>query len=188
MENTKPDNDIENKSEKEQDGNAGGAQFQTFEEFLTSQTGESVKPLYEASVAGLKSALDKEREDRRRLSEQVKKLSSLAEKGSELERQLSETETLLEQAEKNSAELQKRAKFAEQAIRPEVSCANIRAAYALAQSENLFKEDGVPEWEKLRELAPELFRSANQTDAGQRTPSKPSDINSAIRKAAGYNR
>lgn len=159
--------------------------FSSFDEYLAT-VDDTVRSLYNENITGLKSALERERADRRKLSEQVRALTPLAEKGSEVEKKLAETAKLLEEAEISSQEYQKRAIFAEQAIRPEVSCNNVRAAFALAVSENLFTQDGEPDWSKLRELAPELFKTATQTNAGDRTKGDlPSDLNAAIRRAAG---
>ncbi len=49
---------------------------------------EPVKELSSTHIAGLKNALNAERESRRKLSEQLKKLMTKAEKGSELEQKL----------------------------------------------------------------------------------------------------
>jgi len=160
------------------------SEYDNFDAYLATLE-KPIVELYETSVSGLKKALSSERDNRRKLSEQVKKLSPLADKGSEIETKLTETVKLLEEAEQRSVEAQRRANFAEQAIRPEVSCTNVRAAHALAVSEGAFNEDGTPQWDRLRELAPELFNTSIQTDAGRRTKTTPSDINSAIRRAAG---
>ena len=49
---------------------------------------EPVKELSSTHIAGLKNALNAERESRRKLSEQLKELMTKAEKGSELEQEL----------------------------------------------------------------------------------------------------
>jgi len=160
--------------------------FEKFEDYLATVE-EPVKELYTKSVSGLKNALEGEREERKKLSEQVKTLLPKAEKGSELEGKLTETVRMLEAAEQRYVESQRRATFAEDAIKPSVNCSNVKAAYALAVSENLFTEDGIPRWADLKKLAPELFRTSNQTNAGNRGKSVANDINSAIRRAAGLN-
>lgn len=163
----------------------GNEELQTFEQYIEAQP-EKVKSLYEKHVTGLKGALESERSNRRKLSDQLKELTPKVEKGSELESKLAETVRLLEEAEQRSAELNKRAMFAEQAIRPDVGCSNIKACYALAVSENLFTDKGEPKWAELRSIAPELFRSMNkQTDGGAQKPAVTNDINAAIRRAAG---
>lgn len=159
--------------------------FESFDSFLANQP-DDVKALYEANVSGLKSALESERDSRKKLTEQVKSLLPQVEKGSELERKLAETAKLLSEAEQREAEISKRAKFAEEAIRPGVNCVNIKAAYAFAKAENLFSEQGEPDWKKLKELAPELFRNAPVTKAGASGKTAGDDINAALRRAAGY--
>lgn len=159
--------------------------FESFDSFLAEQP-DNVKALYEANVNGLKSALESERESRKKLTEQVKSLSPQVEKGSELERKLEETSKMLREAEQREAEISKRAKFTEGAIRPGVNCTNVKAAYAFANAEGLFSEQGEPDWKKLKELAPELFRSTVVTKAGASGKTAGDDINSALRKAAGY--
>jgi len=113
------------------------------------------------------------------LSAQLKELLPKAEKGSELEAQLTETVSKLESAERRAA-------FAEQAIKPEVSCSNVKAAYALALADNLFDKDGNPDWTTIKQTAPELFRKPSSTDggAGNRQPPK-EDIYTAAMRAAG---
>lgn len=163
----------------------GESAFKSFDEFLQSQP-EDIRGLYETTVSGLKNALDSERDNRKKLAEQVKALSTQAEKGSELEKQLTETVKLLQEAEQREAESKRQAKFAEQAIRPEVSCGNVKAAYALAVAEGLFSEQGEPDWKKLRSIAPELFRLNRTTDAGNTGKSTTSeDMNAVIRRQAG---
>ena len=162
-------------------------QKQTFESFdqYVSTLDEPLQQLYTSNIAGLKNALESEKENRRKLSEQVKALSPAVEKGSELEKKLAETAKLLEEAEQRSTEYNRRATFAEQAIRPGVNCSNVKAAYALAVSDNLFTEDGQPKWKELQKLAPELFRVTKQTNGGNTEQSVSNDINAAIRRAAG---
>lgn len=158
--------------------------FESFDQFVQTLN-EPLQQLYSSNISGLKNALESEKENRRKLSEQVKALSPAVEKGSELERKLAETAKLLEEAEQRSIEFNRRATFAEQAIRPGVNCSNVKAAYALAVSENLFTEDGEPKWKELQKLAPELFRVTKQTNGGNTEQSVSNDINAAIRRAAG---
>jgi len=160
------------------------ATFETFEAFLTEQP-EAIKALYETTVSGLKSALESERESRKKLSEQVKSLAPQVEKGSELEKRLAETARMLQEAEQREAESSRHAKFIDQAIRPGVNCTNPKAAYALATAEGLFSEQGEPDWEKLRTLAPELFRVAGITAAGATGKVTGDDINALIRRKIG---
>lgn len=154
-------------------------QPETFDAWLEKQDNK-VKELYKSHTHGLTSALEKEREEKKTLSTQLKELLPKAEKGSELEKQLSETLGKMEAAER-------RAIFAEEAIKPEIGCTNAKAAYALALAENLFDSRGNPKWAEIKQTAPELFRKPGSTDGGAgggKSPT-PNDINAAIRRAAG---
>jgi len=157
--------------------------YETFDDFLNEQD-ESVKALYDSAVAGLKSALEKEREERKTLSDEIKKLHGKAEKGSEAEKALADTMQKLEEAEARYTETQKQIRFVEQAGKPEIGCVNSKVAWAVAQSEGLFDDEGEPKWDELQKTAPELFKKTS-TDAGKTTPNKTYDINAEIRKKAG---
>jgi DNA repair exonuclease SbcCD ATPase subunit len=157
--------------------------YETFDEYLATVE-EPIKALYEEHTSGLKTALEKEREERKELNSKVKQLHEKAEKGSELEKQLSETLERLEQAERNYEATQKRIKFAEQASMPEIGCTNPKEAYALAITENLFDKNGEPEWKAIQETAPQLFRKTT-TDAGKTGSRTGNDINALIRQKAG---
>lgn len=165
-------------ADKSQEGEKSTSQFENFAAFLEKQPKE-VQELYQKDVHGLKSALETERGEKKTLSAQLKELLPKAEKGSELETQLTETVSKLESAERRAA-------FAEQAIKPEVSCSNVKAAYALALADNLFDKDGNPDWTTIKQTAPELFRKPSSTDggAGNRQPPK-EDIYTAAMRAAG---
>jgi predicted nuclease with TOPRIM domain len=163
---TQPETNTEQKAEE------------TFETFLEKQDAK-VKELYKTHTSGLKSALNKERDEKKLLSTQLKELLPKAEKGSDLEKQLSETLTKMEAAEK-------RASFVEQAIKPEIGCVNVKAAYALALADDLFDRNGRPDWTEIKKTAPELFRKAGSTDGGAGGETPPAnDINAAIRRATG---
>lgn len=182
----------EGEMQAEANDNGSKAQYENFEQFLAT-VDEGVKELYNSHTAGLKKALDEEREGRRSIAEQakqlagqVKELMPKAEKGSELESKLGETLKQLEDAEMRYLETQKRAGFTEQAITPEIGCSNIKAAYAIATSENLFNDKGQADWAMLKKLAPELFKVVPVTNAGVQTKVLNNEINSQLRKAAGF--
>lgn len=157
--------------------------YETFEDYLAT-VNEPIKELYKKHTDGLSSALDKERANRRDLEKQIKDLLPKADKGSELEKELTEKVKLLEEADKRYAEVERRAKFAEEASQPNIKCTNAKAAYALATIEGLFKPDGSPKWDELKKLAPELFKLGG-TDAGSGGKRvTDSDINTALREAA----
>jgi len=153
-------------------------QQETFDAWLGKQDAK-VQELYQSHTHGLTSALKTERENNKTLSTQLKELLPKAEKGSDLEKQLNETLGKMEAAER-------RAQFSEEAIKPEIGCTNVRAAYALAVTDGLFDKSGNPDWNQIKQTAPELFRKAGSTDggAGGKTPPV-TDINAAIRAAAG---
>ncbi len=152
----------------------------SFETWYAGQD-EQIKGLIDARMTNLQSALATERTNRTNLTKQIKDLAAKAEKGSELEKQLSEASQKLEQAER-------RAEFMADAIRPEIGCSNAKAAYALAVTDDLFDRHGKPDWNTLKQLAPELFRkpSAGSADGGAGTNQPPKlDMNTLIRRAAG---
>lgn len=139
------------------------------------------KGLVDNRLQALESALNTERQNRTDLSKRIRDLAAKADKGSELEKQLNEASTRLEAAERRAA-------FAEDAIKPEIGCTNVKAAFALAQAEDLFDRHGRPDWNALKATAPELFRrpSGGSADGGAGTNQGPKlDMNTLIRRAAG---
>jgi hypothetical protein len=155
---------------------------QTFEAWLEEQD-DKVKELYESNVSGLKSALQSERDAKKELSSQLKELLPKAEKGSELEKQLTEMANKAEAAER-------RALFAEEAIKPEIGCRNVKVAYALAIADDLFDKRGNPDWDEIKKIAPELFGSGTANanpGAGTNKDQKPKGqgMNEWIRSQAG---
>lgn len=179
--------DIQNNaSQPEPARDAEAPAYNSFEEYL--ETAEpTVKELYEKHISSLKNALNAERDNRRKLSEQLKEIAPKAEKGSELERQLAETAKTIEELEQRSREYERQAQFASEAIKPEIGCVNVDAAYALAVVKGLFNQEGKPLWNELKKSAPQLFRSeATSTTAAGRSGKVADDINAAIRRAAGY--
>jgi len=161
-------------------------QEETFDTWLESQPDElkkKVTELYESNVSGLKTALKSERDEKKGLSAQLKELLPKAEKGSELEKQLTEMASKAESAER-------RAFFAEEAIKPEIGCRNIRAAFALATAEDLFDKRGNPNWDEIKSQAPELFGAGTaNANAGVSTNKDPkpkqNDMNAFIRRSTG---
>jgi hypothetical protein len=156
-----------------------GGEF-SFDAWLGEQP-EHVRKGYEAHTAGLKTTLEKERNERKEFGRLLKELTPKAEKGSELERALGETSTRLEQAERRAA-------FAEDAGKPEIGCTNPRAAFLVAEAEGLFTKRGEPDWAAIKATAPELFtRKVANGNAGtgtQSEPAKPGGMNEFIRAAA----
>lgn len=142
---------------------------------------ETTKGLFDAHVNGLKTSLNSERTERGNLAKQVKDLAAKAEKGSDLEKQLTDMQNALQIAERRAA-------FNEDALRPEVGCSNAKAAYALAQADNLFDSSGRPDWNAIKQMAPELFRKPGpgNSDGGAGNGNMPHlTMNDIIRRAAG---
>lgn len=152
----------------------------TFDAWLGSQD-ETVKGLIGGRFQNLESALTTERQERGNLAKQVKDLAAKAEKGSELEKQLTTMQNALQVAERRAA-------FNEDASRPEVGCSNPKAAYALAVADDLFDRQGRPDWNAIKQVAPELFRKPGpgNSDGGAGNGNTPHlTMNDIIRRAAG---
>ena len=138
----------------------------TFEEWFESQT-EDVKTLITDHESGLKSALRSERENTKSLSKQIADLQGAAEKGSELEKQLSTLQARLTESERH-------ANFIDSAVG--AGCTNTKAAYKLAKADEvLWKRDGSPDWDAIKETAPEFFAKPKPTtgNAGSGTNTDP---------------
>jgi hypothetical protein len=160
------------------------ADAQTWEKFLEGQP-EEIKKLYGEHTKGLNNAVEATRKERDTLAKQIRDdLLPKAEKGSELEKSLTEALGKLELADK-------RANFAEQAIKPEIGCRNVKSAYATALQYDLFKKNGDPDWELIKKEAPELFGplipNANAGNGTEDT-TPPVDMNEFLRQATGHNK
>ena len=152
----------------------------SFDEWIGKQPAE-VQALYTAHTTGLHNTVKATRDERDTLAKQIKDLLPKAEKGSELERTLTDLSGKLEASER-------RAQFVEEAIKPEIGCRNPKAAYALALSDNLFDRKGQPDWQSIKQAAPELFGAAGvNANAGNGTQNQPvkTGMNEFIRRAAG---
>ncbi len=173
----------ENKEEKEQQE----SKYADFGAFLAEQS-DDVKGLYETELAGLKSALEKERTARKQATETISTLKTQVEKGSESEKQLEKTLAEFNELKTQAEQDARRAKFYEQATGKDIGCSNVKATYAIAVANNLFDKDGVPNWTELKKLAPELFIGKAKNHAGKTGDELPStaDINAEIRQAAGF--
>lgn len=174
-------------SEQNQQGQGDSTQQQNqqpsadYETWLAGQPAE-VKQLAEAHVSGLKSALASEREQRKQLAGQLREATGKLEQDSEAAKSLQEIAGKLELAER-------RAVFFEEASRPEIGCANARAAFLLAQAGDLFKKDGSVDWKAVKEAAPELFgKRTTNVNAGvgvQSAAPGGKSMNDFIRRSAG---
>ena len=132
----------------ENEGGKPGANNETFEAWLESQSDE-IKTRFEEGTKGLKSALTSERDNTKNLSKQLKDLQAKADKDSDLAKQLSEMQAKLTESERHSA-------FVDGATA--AGCNNVKAAYKLAKADpDLWKRDGSPDWEAIKTEAPEFF-------------------------------
>ncbi|GAP07120.1 hypothetical protein ATHL_01988 [Anaerolinea thermolimosa] len=145
-----------------------------FENWLENQD-ETVKMLIQERFTRLENTVKATRQERDTLSRELKELSKRVEADSEAGRKLSEIQKQLEEAEK-------KVHFYQEVHKQGVS--NSTAAYALVTAFNLWDESGNPDWKKLREIAPELFKTALSSNAGSGTSSRlTEDANQAIRQA-----
>ena len=162
-------------------GDPKPTETKTWDEVLKGLPEDQQKLYNEHTIAlnnTIKATRDERDEARNLLREALKK----AETGSEAEKSLQEALGRIDL-------LDKRANFAEQAIKPEIGCRNVRAAFALAQASDLFKKNGVPDCDAIKKEAPELFgplipegNGGSGTDGDQTAPV---DMNQWIRDRAG---
>lgn len=158
--------------------------FTSFSETLDEATRTGLQKHFETETAGLKSALESERELRKRTESMMRELSAKADKGSELEAKLKELEASFEEATRYSQFLEEASKH---------SVIDGVAAWAIAKARNLFKSDGSVDVEELKKSSPYLFAEKRQADThggrgtqGDHKAAK-TDMNSIIRRWAGRN-
>lgn len=153
----------------------------TWDTWLETQD-DDTKKLYASHSEGLLNTVKATRDERDVLKTKVKDLAAAQEEGSEIRKELDEISEKLEQSER-------RATFLEDAIKPEVQCRNPRAAWLLAQAEDLFDRRGNPDWDAIKAAAPELFgvkiANANAGDGTGKKPASGKDMNKWIRTASG---
>ncbi len=134
-----------------------------FDAWLEEQS-EETKTLVAERFSALEATVKATRTERDNLNLELKKLAKNVEVDSEAGKQLSELREKLQLAERKS-------NFIEQATKQGAKRPGV--AFALANSENLFSEDGEPDWERIKETIPELFTVAStNTDAGSGTTTK----------------
>jgi hypothetical protein len=145
----------------------------TYETWVEKQD-EIVKEGINKHYEGLLNSVKATRSERDELSKELKKLSKEVEANSEAGKLLGELQAKLSASEKKS-------NFIELAAKQGIKRPS--AAYAIAISENLFTEEGEPDFEKIREAVPELFTVQSiKSDAGSGTNQKPeASFNSNIR-------
>lgn len=152
----------------------------TFDNWVKDQP-EEIKTMLDGHTKGLKSALESERGSRKDLEKQLRDLAKKAEAGSEAEKQL--TALADQQAAANQ-----RADFYEQAHREGVT--NLKLAYTVAVSEELFDKKGNVDFSEMKKSYPELFGQAPRANANagtgtQKPPSPAQNMNDYIRRASG---
>jgi hypothetical protein len=171
----------ESKKGGDQGNQAGaGSATQTFDDWHKSLD-DKAKAHLESHVNGLKTALDSERNSKKDLEKQLRELSAKAEKGSEFEKQLNEISEKLNTTSK-------RADFMEAAHAAGVK--NLKLAWTVAVSDDLFKRDGSPDFDAIKKDYPELFASTTTTNAGAgngagQKGAGTASMNDMIRQAAG---
>ena len=138
---------------------------ETFESWFESQP-DNVKTLINNHTSGLKSALKAERDNAKSLNSQLKELQGKADKGSELEQQLNSLQAKLTESERH-------ANFIDGATG--AGCTNAKACYKLAKADpDLWKRDGSPDWDAIKETAPEFFQKKQSSgNAGSGTSQDP---------------
>lgn len=166
-------------------GQADGTTNETFDAFMAKQP-ENVRKLYDGHITGLKNTVDATRKERDDFSKQIKDLLPKVEKGSEAEK------TILDLQAKQLVS-DKRANFMDEAIKPEIGCSNLKAAWALAVADDLFDKRGNPDWAALKLAAPELFRGKKSPDGDGGNGSRGNNnttvsMDDRIRLAAGVNK
>lgn len=155
-------------------------QAPSFEAWLAAQT-EDVKGLITSHTAGLKSALDAERDARKKLEKELRTAAGKLQEGDT-------TRQELEKAANDLAALTVRADFYEKAHAAGVT--NLSLAYIAASQGGLIDEKGKADLDGLKAAYPELFAS-RQPPAGNAGNGRaggaqaPADMNRIIRQAAG---
>lgn len=146
-----------------------------FDAWLETQP-EDVKSLLTERFTALENTVKATREERDNLSSELKQMAKHVDANSDAGKQLAEAISRAETSERKSSVL-------EDAVR--VGVKNPLTVYAVAITENLFTEDGKPDWEQIKLKAPELFTASSiNSDAGSGTNQKPEkSFNAEIRKA-----
>ncbi len=155
---------------------------QSFESWLETQD-DGTKALIANYIAGLKSALDTERNDRKALEKQLRDAAKQLEQGSETRQQL-------ERISGDLAVASARAAFYEAAHG--AGMRNLGLGFIAARETGLLGDDGTVDLKGMKEHFPELFATAvpaPATHAGNGTaapaPAPEGSMDAFIRKAAG---
>lgn len=147
-----------------------------FELWLSKQD-EPTKALLNARFEALENTVKATRKERDDFRKELKEAGLRLEKGSDAEKTISELSDKLTRTER-------KANFLELAHRE--GCSKPGVVFSFANAENLFLEDGNPDWKKIKESVPEFFKTPDlKTNAGSGTTRPPAaSIDDAFRQAA----
>ncbi len=170
--------------EKKGQDQAGGSETPkpTFAEYLGKQpdeframVDEHFNSLFEEKAKGLKSALESEREQNKKLQKELKEAAKHMD---------GDAKVKIEKMTTDLEETSKRASFYEMAS--QVGVKNLKLAFIIAREEGLLGEDKM-DWKKFQSAYPELF-GITSGHAGRGAGSEPATkmtIDDVIRRAAG---
>jgi sugar-specific transcriptional regulator TrmB len=150
-----------------------------YEVWLETQPDE-VKELLKERFESLENTVKATREERDTFKGELKELAKKVTDDSEAGIQISELSKKLELSER-------KANFIVEAVKN--GATRPTAAYAIATAENLYDDKGNPDWNRIKESVPELFKVTNTSNnAGSGTnknalPNK-NDFNNRVREAA----
>lgn len=161
----------------------------TWDTWLAAQPDEqrmTIETLFNAHTAGLRNALNNERESRKTMEKQLRDMAAKESAGSD-------AQTRLEAMAEDIAKANRRADFYEAASKPETGLSDVKAAWIIinANAEEYIDRKGSVNFELLKREHPGLFAQAKpvpRANAGTGTnqpPSPAADMNAAIRRAAG---
>ncbi len=174
---TSSDNQSDNQSESE-----SAPDFETWLSKAPDELKTTIEPLFKAHVEKLMTTVKDTRKERdtfqKELRDAIKKLDATSDEAKKFEGIADKLD-----------EANKKAEFYEEA--PTNGCRNLKAAFALVKSEDLYTKHGAVDWKQLKEIAPEFFgeksRLPVKKSAGNGTDSDvPSShsMNDWIRKQA----
>ncbi|HUW11286.1 MAG TPA: hypothetical protein VM537_16265 [Anaerolineae bacterium] len=164
-------------------GDAGGTPAPTYDTWYAALEA-GPKALMDTHIAGLRSALTSEKDQRKTLANQLRDATGKLDKGSDARKALEDMTSKLEVAEK-------RAQFYEDAGKPEMGCSDVGLAYLAALGDALFDARGNVDWDELKRKHPVLFAKPKLAPAnagagvGQTGGVKGTGMNAFIRAAAG---
>jgi hypothetical protein len=129
---------------------------QDFDSWLASQP-EDVKTLLSGHTAGLKNALKSERDARSDLEKQLRDLAAKSEKDSDAQKQLTSMADQMGEADRKAG-------FYEAAHAAGVK--NLKLAYTVAVSDEMFDRRGNINFQAMKEAYPELFGGVQKAPTG----------------------